>query len=132
MRIRQKGYENQNFFVSTYSDADDAIERIETERRHGLFVTRCASSTKAPKSRLGRSRYFIADSKDELTNALAKRECCLREGKEPPVIRAGRIPRHRVEWLPRPLAAITGHRDFASLSRYVQFHRQSTPSPTLP
>jgi hypothetical protein len=38
VRIRQKGYEDRNFFVSTYADADDAIKRIESERRHGLFV----------------------------------------------------------------------------------------------
>jgi integrase len=126
VRIRQKGYEDQNFFVSSYAKADDEISRMESERRHGLFVDytvahkvtlaelmqrymqdKVCKAHKGAKVEAWTLKGFIADSKNELTNALEKRDCCLREGKEAPVIRARRIPRHGVEWLQRPLAAIT-------------------------
>jgi uncharacterized protein YhdP len=112
----RKGYEDQNFFVSTYADADDAIKRIESARRHGLFVDYTAAHQvtlaelmqrymqdkvclkhKDAKVEAWTLKGFSADSKNELTNALEKRECCLKEGKEPPVIRTRRIPRHGVE-----------------------------------
>jgi hypothetical protein len=126
VRIRHKGYEDQNFFVSTYADADDAIKRIESERRHGLFIDytaahhvtlaelmqRCMRDAicrkhKGAKVEAWTLKGFIADSKDELTDALEERRRCLEEGKEAPVIRARRTPRHGVDWLQRPLVAIT-------------------------
>ena len=89
MHIRQKGYEDQNFFVSTYADADDAIKRIESERRHGLFVDYTAAHQvalaelmqrymrdavcrkhKGAKVEAWTLKGFIADSKNELANAL--------------------------------------------------------------
>jgi hypothetical protein len=45
VRIRQKGHKDQNFFVSSYAEANDAISRIESERRHGLFVDYTAALT---------------------------------------------------------------------------------------
>ena len=38
VRIRQKGHKDQNFFVSSYDAANDAIARIESERRRSLFI----------------------------------------------------------------------------------------------
>jgi hypothetical protein len=85
VRIRQKGYEDQKFFVPTYADADDAIKRIESERRHGLFADYTAAhhvtlaglmqrymqdkvclKHKGAKVEAWTLNGFIADSKDEL------------------------------------------------------------------
>jgi integrase len=126
VRIRQKGYKDENIVVRSYADADDAIAHFESERRRKLFIDyttahrvtlaelmqrymqdKVCRKHKGAKVEAWTLKGFIADSKNELAKALEERERCLKEGRKPPMIRARRIPRHGVEWLQRPLAAIT-------------------------
>jgi hypothetical protein len=110
VRIRQKGYKDQNFFVSSYDAANDAITHIESERRRSLFIDyttahqvtlaelmqrymqdKVCRKHKGAKVEAWTLKGFIADSKNELAKALEARERCLKEGKKPPVIRAREI-----------------------------------------
>jgi hypothetical protein len=109
VRIRQKGYKDKNIVVRSYADADDTIVHIESERRRSLFIDyttahrvtlaelmqrymqdKVCRKHKGAKVEAWTLKGFIADSKNELANALEERERCFKQGKKPPVIRARR------------------------------------------
>ena len=117
MRIRNRGHADVTFKATSYAEAEQAILRIESERRVGLFI----DYSRAQKTTLARlfERYiqeecpkhkgcaietytlkgFLSDSRNELAEALAERERSLAAGHAAP--------------------SITGHRDLRCLSRYT-------------
>jgi hypothetical protein len=124
VRIRNRGHADVTFKATSYAEAEQAILRIESERRVGLFIdySRAQETTLAklferyieeecPKHK-GCSietytlRGFLADSRNELADALAERERSLAAGEAAPTITARRIPRLGLKWLHKPLAQV--------------------------
>jgi integrase len=124
VRIRERGYEDINFTATSYEEAEKAVKRIESEREAGLFIdyTRAHKTTLAklfeqyvkeecPRHKGGdietyTLKGFIADSNNELTEAIAERDRLVALGKPAPRIRACRIPRRGLKWLHKPLARV--------------------------
>lgn len=124
VRIRNLGHPDVTLKASSYAQAEQAILRVESERRAGLFV----DYSRAQKMTLARlfERYveeecprhkgcaietytlkgFLADSRNELAEALAERERSLAAGQAAPAIRARRIPRRGLKWLHKPVMQV--------------------------
>ena len=124
VRIRTRGHEDVTFKATSYAQAEQAIVRIESERRAGLFVdySRAQKTTLAalferyveeecPKHKgcaieAYTLKGFLADSRNELVEVLAERERALAAGLPTPSITARRIPRRGLKWLHKPLAQV--------------------------
>jgi integrase len=124
VRIRNRGHADVTFKATSYAEAEQAILRIESERRVGLFI----DYSRAQKTTLAKlfERYiqeecpkhkgcaietytlkgFLSDSRNELAEALAERERSLAAGHAAPIITARRIPRLGLKWLHKPLAQV--------------------------
>lgn len=124
VRIRNRGHADITFKATSYTEAEQAILRIESERRVGLFI----DYSRAQKTTLAKlfERYiqeecpkhkgcaietytlqgFLADGRNELAEALAERERSLAAGQPAPTIAARRIPRRGLKWLHKPLAQV--------------------------
>jgi integrase len=124
VRIRTRGHADVTFKATSYAEAEQAILRIESERRVGLFIdySRAQKTTLAklfetyiqeecPKHKgcaieTYTLKGFLADSRNELTEALAERERSLAAGLVAVTITARRIPRLGLKWLHKPLAQV--------------------------
>jgi hypothetical protein len=111
VRIRTRGHEDVTFKATSYAQAEQAILRMESERRGGLFVdySRAQKTTLAalferyvkeecPKHKgcaieTYTLKGFLADSCNELVEVLAERGRALAAGLPTPSITARRIDR---------------------------------------
>jgi integrase len=124
VRIRQKGHKAFSAPAASYAEAEQIIQRIESDRAVGLFVDYRKGhlvtaaqlmqeylEAEVPKHK-GRDvekytiRGWIDDSTGELARRLDDRQRALDRGETPPAIRARREPRRSLEWLRKPFAQI--------------------------
>jgi len=133
VRIRQKGYPELTFQVSSYEEADLHIKRIEAERRQGLFrdyslarkVTHAQLfdryiDEECPRHKGGEIETytlegFLADCGYDSERVRRRRERRLAMGKNPRKSHRRRKPRKCIEWLHKPFANVLP----TDIERYV-------------
>ncbi|MEY4763217.1 MAG: hypothetical protein RLZZ200_3074 [Pseudomonadota bacterium] len=126
IRIRQKGHKAVNITCASKQEASDTIEKIEGERRRGLFVDytsghrtcfaelflqfadKVCPRHKSCDVERAILLSMVSDLGPQYATRVAnlKREYAMAKGKTPRILKPHHTPRARIDWMLKPIAQV--------------------------